>query len=199
MAGNDEINNAAFLQAGVIRARDNEHLFGLTKAFARQPLPRKNSALVVTYTGSLGVAATDVLYLNGMRLAELETERQRQLLEILPDYVRNLNPVDFSFSMDAEQLTKTLQLGIESDDVGGLIIVLQGEILGSFLEPLKSLDYRNKPVLTCVACKEFMMKDVIAMEQAGFPVYSTVEMATEILAVMYRYGCYRNGRKGDCS
>jgi len=195
MAGNDEINDAAFLQAGIIRARDNEHLFGLTKAFARQPLPRKNSALIVTYTGSLGVAATDVLYLNGMRLAELEAERKEQLLEILPDYVRNLNPVDFSFSMDPEQLVKTLQLGIESDDVGGLIAVLQGEILGSFLEPLKFLDYRNKPILTCVACKEFMMKDVIAMEQAGFPVYSTVEMATEILAVMYRYGNYQRQRK----
>ena len=194
MAGNDEINDAAFLQAGIIRARDNEHLFGLTKAFARQPLPRKNSALIVTYTGSLGVAATDVLYLNGMRLAELEAESKKQLLTILPDYVRNLNPVDFSFSMDAEQLIKTLQLGIESDDVGGLIVVLQGEILGSFLEPLKSLDYRNKPMLTCVACKEFMMKDVIAMEQAGFPVYSTVEMATEILAVMYRYGNYQRER-----
>jgi acyl-CoA synthetase (NDP forming) len=197
MAGNDEINNAAFLQAGIIRARDNEHLFGLTKAFARQPLPQKNSALIVTYTGSLGVAATDVLYLNGMRLAELEEERKQQLLAILPDYVKNLNPVDFSFSMDAEQLIKTLQLGIDSDDVGGLIVVLQGEILGSFLEPLQSLDYRNKPVLTCVACKEFMMKDVIAMEQAGFPVYSTVEMATEILAVMYRYGVYRRKRSEE--
>ena len=201
MAGDDEINNAAFLQAGVIRARDNEHLFGLTKAFARQPLPQKNSALIVTYTGSLGVAATDVLYLNGMRLADLEAERKERLWAILPDYVKNLNPVDFSFSMDAEQLVETLQLGIESDDVGGFIVVLQGEILGSFLNPLKSLDFRNKPILTCVACKEFMMKDVIAMEQAGFPVYSTVAMAVETLAAMYHYGEYRRRRfrQGDGS
>jgi acyl-CoA synthetase (NDP forming) len=191
LAGNDEINAAAFRQSGIIRARDNEHLFGLTKAFARQPIPRKNSALVVTYTGSLGVAATDTLYTNGMRLADLEPERKEQLWKILPDYVKNLNPVDFSFSMDAEQLTKTLQLGIDSDDVGGLIVVLQGEILGSFLEPLKALEYKGKPILTCVACKEFMMEDVIAMEKAGFPVYSTVEMAAETLSVMYHYGRYR--------
>jgi len=197
LAGNDEINAAAFRQSGIIRARDNEHLFGLTKAFARQPIPLKNSALVVTYTGSLGVAATDVLYLNGMRLAELEPERKEQLLQILPDYVKNLNPVDFSFSMDADQLTKTLQLGIDSDDVGGLIVVLQGEILGSFIEPLKSLDYKGKPILTCVACKEFMMEDVIAMEKAGFPVYSTVEMATETMSVMYRYGRYRDQQAAE--
>jgi acetate---CoA ligase (ADP-forming) len=195
LAGNDEINAAAFRQSGIIRARDNEHMFGLTKAFARQPIPEKNSALVVTYTGSLGVAATDMLYTNGMRLADLEPERKERLLKILPDYVKNLNPVDFSFSMDAEQLTQTLQLGIDSDDVGGLIVVLQGEILGSFLEPLKALDYKGKPILTCVACKEFMMDDVIAMEKAGFPVYSTVEAATEALAVMYHYGRYREEQK----
>jgi acyl-CoA synthetase (NDP forming) len=193
LSGNDEINAAVFRQSGIIRARDNEHLFGLTKAFARQPLPRKNSALVVTYTGSLGVAATDTLYINGMRLADLEPERKERLRRILPDYVKSLNPVDFSFSMDADQLTRTLQLGIDSDDVGGLIVVLQGEILGTFLEPLKALDYQGKPILTCVACKEFMMDDVIAMEKAGFPVYSTVEAATEALSVMYRYGRYREG------
>jgi acyl-CoA synthetase (NDP forming) len=191
LAGNDEINAAAFRQSGIIRARDNEHMFGMVKAFARQPIPKLNSALVVTYTGSLGVAATDTLYTNGMRLAELEPERKEQLLKILPDYIKNLNPVDFSFSMDAAQLVKTLQLGIDSDDVGGLIAVLQGEILGSFLEPLKSLDFKGKPILTCVACKEFMMEDVITFEQAGFPVYATVEAATEALSVMYRYGQYR--------
>jgi acyl-CoA synthetase (NDP forming) len=172
-------------------------MFGLTKAFARQPIPKKNSALVVTYTGSLGVAATDMLYTNGMRLADLEPERKERLLKILPDYVKNLNPVDFSFSMDAEQLTQTMQLGIDSDDVGGLIVVLQGEILGTFLEPLKALDFKGKPILTCVACKEFMMEDVIAMEKAGFPVYSTVEAATEALAVMYRYGRYREEQNED--
>lgn len=191
LAGNDEINAAAFRQSGIIRARDNEHMFGLIKAFARQPIPKKDSALVVTYTGSLGVAATDTLYTNGMRLGDLEPERKERLLKILPDYVKNLNPVDFSFSMDADQLTQTLQLGIDSDDVGGLIVVLQGEILGTFLEPLKALDYKGKPILTCVACKEFMMEDVIAFEKAGFPVYSTVEAATEALATMYRYGQYR--------
>ncbi|MDI6743285.1 MAG: acetate--CoA ligase family protein, partial [Smithella sp.] len=40
LAGNDEINNAAFKQSGIIRARDNEHLFALTRAFSKQPVPK---------------------------------------------------------------------------------------------------------------------------------------------------------------
>jgi len=187
LAGNDEINSAAFRQSGIIRARDNEHMFGLLKAFARQPLPRGDGILVITYTGSLGVASTDTLYLNGMRLAELEPELKERLRGILPDYVTSLNPVDYSFSMDPDQLRKTIELGIASEDVGGLLVVLQGEILGTFVDTLSAIDYKGKPILSCVACKEFMLKDVIRMEKAGFPVYSTAEMAAEILAVMYRY------------
>jgi acyl-CoA synthetase (NDP forming) len=163
-------------------------MFGLMKAFSKQPLPKGDGILVVTYTGSLGVAATDVLYLNGMRLGDLEPHLKARLMELLPDYVKTLNPVDYSFSMDPEQLVKTIEIGVESEDVGGFIVVIQGEILGRFVEPLRAVDTKGKPILACVACKEFMMDDVIKMEKAGIPVYSTVEMATEVMADMYRFG-----------
>ena len=39
LAGNDTVYDAAFRQAGIIRARDNDHMFGLARAFSRQPLP----------------------------------------------------------------------------------------------------------------------------------------------------------------
>ena len=195
LAGDDQINAAAFRQSGIIRARDNEHLFGLMKAFAKQPLPPRDGILVVTYTGSLGVAATDTLYLNGLRLADLEPELKTRLLKILPDYVKTVNPVDYSFSMDPDQLRKTIEIGVESEDVGGFIVVIQGEILGTFVDSLRQIDYQGKPILACVACKEFMMDDVIRMEQAGIPVYSTVEMASEALAAMRRYRLYREKRQ----
>ncbi|GFP37969.1 hypothetical protein HKBW3S44_01649, partial [Candidatus Hakubella thermalkaliphila] len=99
---------------------------------------------------------------------------------------------DYSFSMDAEQLRKTIEIGVESDDVGSFIVVLQGEILGSFMNTLKKIDYKHKPILSCVACKEFVMDDVIRMEKAGFPVYSTAETAAEVLATMYQYGLRRS-------
>jgi acyl-CoA synthetase (NDP forming) len=194
LAGNDEINGAAFRQAGVIRARDNEHLFGLVKAFAKQPLPSGDGVLVVTYTGSLGVAAADTIASNGLRLARLEGGLEARLLQMLPDYVRTLNPVDYSFSMDPRQLGQTIEIGVASADVSAIIVVIQGELLGSFVETLSRIDYRGKPILCCVACKEFMLEDVIRMEQSGFPVYSTAEQAAEALAVMRRYRLYRDSR-----
>ncbi|MFH0974918.1 MAG: acetate--CoA ligase family protein [Spirochaetota bacterium] len=191
LAGNDEINSAAFKQSGVIRARDNEHLFALIRAFSKQPVPKGNGVLVITYTGSLGVAATDMLYLSGMRLSALDTMLQKRLRDALPDFANVANPIDCSFSMSPEQVKTLIEIGLDSNDVQSFIVVIQGEILGSFVEIMKNIDYKGKTVLCCVACKEFMINDVIKMEQAGFPVYSTVELASEVLSQMYHYGLRR--------
>lgn len=187
LAGNDRINSAAFRQSGIIRARDNEHLFALTRGFSKQPLPKGPGVMVVTYTGSMGVAATDMLYLNNLRLSTLESYLHERLAGIMPGYLNISNPVDCSFSMTPEQLKSIIEIGILSEDVHSLIAIIQGERLGSFVDTMKKIDYKGKPVVCCVACKEFMIDDVIRMEQAGIPVYSTSEMAAEVLGEMYRY------------
>ena len=197
LAGNDEVNSAAFRQSGVIRARDNEHLFALTRAFSKQPVPKGNGVLVITYTGSLGVAATDMLYLSDMRLAALETYFKPRLKSALPDYASVGNPIDCSFSMTPGQVKRLIEIGVESGDVSSFIVVIQGEILGSFVDVMKNIDYKEKPVMCVVACKEFMINDVVKMEQAGFPVYSTAEMAAEVLGQMYHYGVRRQSALTD--
>ena len=197
LAGNDEVNSAAFKQSGVIRARDNEHLFALTRAFSKQPVPKGNGVLVITYTGSLGVAATDMLYLSDMRLAAVEPYFMQRLKSALPDYASVGNPIDCSFSMTPEQVKNLIEIGVESGDVSSFIVVIQGEILGSFVDVMKNIDYKEKPLICVVACKEFMIHDVMKMEQAGFPVYSTAEMAAEVLGQMYHYGVRRQSALTD--
>lgn len=187
LAGNDEINSAAFRQSGIIRARDNEHLFSLMRGFSKQPLPKGPGVLVVTYTGSLGVAATDMLYLNNLKLSKFEPQLNERLAAIMPDYLNIQNPVDCSFSMTPEQLKSIIEIGTLSNDVQSFMVIIQGEKLASFVDTMKDIDFKGKPVVCCVACKEFMIHDVITMEQAGIPVYSTSEMAAEVLGEMYRY------------
>jgi acyl-CoA synthetase (NDP forming) len=188
LAGNDIIYDAALRQAGIIRATDNDHMFGLARAFSRQPLPLGEGIMVISYTGSLGVAAADALSLNGMRPADLDTETRQYLEKILPPYVGCNNPVDYTFDMNAEQVRKTIEIGLRSKEIGGFIVILQAEILDTYVKELKKIDFGNKPILSCVPCKEFAMEEVIALEQAGIPVYSTPEEAVRVLATMYRYG-----------
>ncbi|MCK9227998.1 MAG: GNAT family N-acetyltransferase [Syntrophorhabdaceae bacterium] len=188
MAGNDAINSAAFRQSGVIRARDNEHLFGLIRAFSKQPLPKGPGVFVVTYTGSLGVAATDMIYNSGLKLAQLELPLKTRLSSYIDGYLNVRNPVDCSFSMGPDQVKNIIETGLTGADVNGILVILQGEILDSYVDTLANIDYKGKPVLCCVACKEFMMEGVIKMEKNGIPVFSTPEAAIDVLAEMYKYG-----------
>jgi acyl-CoA synthetase (NDP forming) len=187
LAGDDRIYDAAFRQAGVIRARNNEEMFGLARAFSRQPLPPGDGTLVVTYTGSLGVATADALTLGGLRLAELDAETHRRLEAILPPYVGVQNPVDCTFDLDPPQLREIIAAGLQSSAIGSFIVVLQAELLQGYVGELKEIDFRGRPLLVCVPCKEFAINEVIAMEQAGFPVYTTPEGAVAALSAMQRF------------
>jgi acyl-CoA synthetase (NDP forming) len=150
MAGKEEINNAVFKQTGIIMARDNEHLFSLIRGFSRQPLPNGRGVLVITYTGSLGVAATDQLYSTNLKLANLEGHLKERLASALDKYLNVQNPVDCSFSMNPEQVRRIAEIGILSQNVHAIILILQGEMLDSYIDTLKTIDFKGKPVLCCV-------------------------------------------------
>jgi acyl-CoA synthetase (NDP forming) len=187
LAGNDQVFSGVFRQGGIIRARDYEHMFNLAKAVSKQPLPDREGVFIITYAGSLGVISADAVTDNAMKLADLESPLKERLKALLPEYVGGLNPVDYTFSMDGETVKKTIEIGVESSDVGSFIVVLQAEILGSYVDPLKDIDYKGKPIVACVAGKEFALEAVIRMENAGIPVYSTPEQCADALSVMFRY------------
>jgi acyl-CoA synthetase (NDP forming) len=194
LAGNDQIYSGVLRQAGVIRARDYEHMFNLTRAMSKQPLPSKDGVFIVTYAGSLGVIAADAVTDNHMVLSDLEPPLKEKLKNLLPEYVGGLNPVDYTFSMDADITRKTLEIGIDSQVVGSFIVVLQAEILGTYVQPLKDVDYKGKPITACVAGKEFAMDAVMEMEKAGIPVFSTPEECADAISIMYHYGMDVKGR-----
>jgi acetate---CoA ligase (ADP-forming) len=187
LAGNDQIFSAAFRQSGIIRARDYEHMFNLARAISKQPFPKKDGVFIITYAGSLGVIAADAITDNGMRLSDLEPHLKERLKNLLPDYVCGMNPVDYTFSQDAETVKRTIEIGVDSDDVGSFMVVLQAEILETYVDTLKSINYKGKPIFACVAGKEFALPDVIKMEKAGIPVLSTPEQVADALAIMYRH------------
>ena len=187
LAGNDQIFSSAFRQSGIIRARDYEHMFNLARTISKQPFPDREGVFIITYAGSLGVIAADAITDNGMRLSELEPPLKERLKKLLPDYVCGMNPVDYTFSQDAETVKRTIEIGVDSSDVGSFIVILQAEILESYPDTLKSIDYKGKAIIACVAGKEFAMPGVIKMEKAGIPVFSTPEQVADALGIMFRH------------
>src|SRR4028119_2484698 len=71
LTGSDDVLDAAFARAGVLRVERIEEVFALTEALAKQPLPKGNRLTIITNAGGPGVLATDALVGGGGALAEI--------------------------------------------------------------------------------------------------------------------------------
>ena len=94
LAGSDEISDAAFKQAGVIRVKEIGELVDTGVALLGQPLPRGRRVAVLTMGGGLGVIATDVLREQGLEMARLSPSTVDKLNSFLAGRWSHGNPVD---------------------------------------------------------------------------------------------------------
>ncbi|MCB9267332.1 MAG: CoA-binding protein, partial [Lewinellaceae bacterium] len=85
LASSDEVCDAAFEQAGIIRCENVEELFNLAIAFSYMPLPVSNRIAIITNAGGPGVLATDAAVREGLELAAFSEETARKLKKALPN------------------------------------------------------------------------------------------------------------------
>ncbi|UCB42250.1 MAG: CoA-binding protein [Dehalococcoidales bacterium] len=94
IAGSDEIYDAMFRQAGVIRVNEVEELFDVASALLNQPLPRSNRVGILTGGGGFGCVASDACARLGLDVAPLSPDTIEKLNQVLPDRWPHANPVD---------------------------------------------------------------------------------------------------------
>jgi acetate---CoA ligase (ADP-forming) len=185
IAGNAAVYNAAFTQSKVMRAESYRDMFNMAKAFSKQPTPIGPGVLIISYTGAMGVTSTDACYENGLRLAALSPESIRRLGQIIPPYVTAKNPVDLTFDQTSEQVADIISTCAHDDDVSAFIIIIQAELTEKYIEDIKKLDLRGKPLLVSIPARNFVIDSVVKLEQLGFPVYDAPETAVRVLSKMY--------------
>ncbi|HZK92177.1 MAG TPA: CoA-binding protein, partial [Stellaceae bacterium] len=93
LAGSDAIYDAALRQLGVERAKTPEDLVEIAYACTRGRLPRSRRLAVVTMSGGAGVLMADAAEEQGLDLAPLTEESQKEVLGWVP-FAAPRNPVD---------------------------------------------------------------------------------------------------------
>lgn len=187
MAGNAAIYNAVFKQSRIIQAEHYRDMFNLTKAFSKQPLPKGPGVLIITYTGAMGVTSTDTCYEKGLRLAELSGTSLQRLKEIMPPYVNTRNPVDLTFDQTPEQVRDIINTCVQDDDVSSVVLVIQAELTKKYVDMIKDLNLRGKPLLISIPARNFTLESGVKFEEMGFPIYDAPETAVTMLSRMYWY------------
>ena len=94
LAGSDEVSDAAFRQAGVIRVEEIDELVDVSLLFLGQPLPRGRRVGVLSIGGGMAVMATDAVTRQGMELASFSPSTIDKLNSILSRRWSHGNPVD---------------------------------------------------------------------------------------------------------
>jgi acetyltransferase len=189
LAGSDRAYEAAFKQAGVIRAGSIDDLFDFATAMARQPLPRNDRVAVVTNAGGPGIMASDALERAGLRLAQLGEETMGRLREILPSAASVSNPVDLLGDARANRYRDCLELVGQGSGVGALIVILTPQFMTQVEETAEAIgeaaEKLDKPVLACFMGEAHTRNGVRRLTERNVPNYLSPERAVTALRRMF--------------
>ena len=123
LTGADEVYNAAFERAGMLRVMDMQALFDAVETLAMShPFPGDRLA-ILTNGGGMGVMATDVLIDKKGCLAELSPETISRLNSVLPATWSHNNPVDIVGDAPPGRYIDAINALLEDEGVDALLIL----------------------------------------------------------------------------
>ncbi len=146
LAGMDAVFDAAFRQAGVIRAASVEDLYDACKALPTLPRPAGKNVAIVTSSGGAGILATDACEELGLNVVELPGEVNDALQEKLPPECILRNPLDLTGSATSEMYDAVASALVSSEKVDSVLMIVGDPMPGIAEVILKNLQ-RGKPIV----------------------------------------------------
>ncbi len=124
LAGSDEVCDAAFKQAGIIRCTTIEEMFNSAIALAYQPVPQGKRVAIITNAGGPGVLATDAAIAQRLQLARFSDETTEIYKKSLPATANIKNPVDVIGDARADRYKVALGSALADPGVDGVFVIL---------------------------------------------------------------------------
>src|SRR5277367_2077131 len=124
LTGSDDVLEAAFRRAGVLRVRSISDLFYMAEVLSKQPRPRGPKLTILTNAGGPAVLATDALIAVGGELAALSPESLDALDHFLPEHWSHGNPIDILGDADPERYARALEIAIQDPGSDGVLAIL---------------------------------------------------------------------------
>jgi acetyl coenzyme A synthetase (ADP forming)-like protein len=191
LAGSEQAYEAAFRQAGVLRAESMEEMFDFAMALGYQPLLKGDRIGIVTNAGGPGILATDALEHSNMSIAHLDVETTHELQDFLPEAASVVNPVDVLGDAQADRYEFAIQKVADDPNVDGILVILTPQAMTevdktatAVCEVAKGLD---KPVFACFMGEATIENGVKILTQAGVPNYAFPERAAKSFKAMAKY------------
>jgi len=191
LTGSDDVVEAAFRQAGILRVSSMSEMFDMLNVLARQPLPRGPRLAIVTNGGAAAVIATDRLVLEGGEAAPLSESSFTALDAVLPPHWSRNNPVDLLGDADVQRYAAALQIVQRDPDNDGLLVIFTPQAIASSSEVAIALNTvakgSAKPILACWLGGDESLEGRRILSTAGIPTFSFPDDAARAFCNIWRY------------
>lgn len=195
LAGSEEAYNAAFRQAGVIRANSLQDLFDYALAFGYLPPLKGDRIAIVTNAGGPGILATDALERAGLTLARFKPECIRALETFLPDAASAANPVDVLGDARADRYRFALEQVVADPGVDGVMVILtpqaMTEIEGTAEVIAEIKEEVDLPILACFMGEARVEVGTKVLDRTNIPNFAFPERAALAYKAMSQYRVYQ--------
>jgi acyl-CoA synthetase (NDP forming) len=192
IAGSDEIFDAAFKKAGIIRVENIEELMDAAIALSKQPPMRGDNVAIVSNVGGPAILAADAVARNTLKLAALP-ERTKRKIESLYPGVDAANPMDIMADARAERYQNVLEPVFADKNVDGILII--NMLKSCFFEPEDAkvipkiaAKHPEKPVVDVPAGGEDFASVYEVLGNTNIPLYNLPEKAVKALKILRIYG-----------
>lgn len=214
LAGSDAVHSAAFRQAGVIRADDEEELCDVVLGLLTLPLPRSNRVGILTMGGGFGVITAEACEREGLNIAPLQPETIARLDRVLPARWSHGNPVDMVGVKDLSEFQTSLaclESMLQDDNIDSIIALVANrgyagekfrEVMMENERGLNDVGERarrlGKPLLLVrrfSAPAPSLMNGSFVSCEGRLPEYPRPQRAARALAHLVRYARHVRSRK----
>ncbi|MFB3888466.1 MAG: acetate--CoA ligase family protein [Candidatus Bathyarchaeia archaeon] len=200
IAGSDKIYDAAFEQAGIIRARDMEEFFDIGKALAMQPPAMGKNIGILTDAGGPGVMTVDELESLGLTVDRFDEETDRKFQELKDkDAILKIaathNPVDLTGSVTDDMFVMSAELMFQDPNIYGIILLglhhmpgLREKYIDGIVEVASKY---SKPIVMCdIGATEMALYTRSRFDRLCVPSFESPEDAARAMKALVTYGVY---------
>jgi acetyltransferase len=191
LAGSDEVYDAIFKQAGVIRVESVGELFDCAEVFVDPALPAGRRTAIVTNAGGPGIMATDACIRNGLVIPRFAEYTAKSLRFQMPPTASIKNPVDVIGDARHDRYRAALDAVTGDENVDQVVVIVTPQMMTDVREianvvgEIKS--YCSKPIIGVLMGLVDVAPAVGILQKFGVPTFTFPENAMRALAAKARF------------
>lgn len=191
LAGADDVFDAAFRRAGILRVFEIDDLFGAVETLARARPVLGNRLAIVTNGGGPGVMATDALIAGDGRLAAFQQQTMDRLNAALPQTWSHANPVDIIGDAGPDRYRLAVEAVLQDDLHDAVLVMNVPTALASSQETAQVVADIVRNSSHCVFAAWMggaeAAKARACFDAAGVPMFDTPDRAVRAFLQMFTY------------